>query len=536
LRENIILTGLWFGGDPPMEVFLKPFIMELRKSNQTEISIGSDKFQTIIQPLIFTVDTIAKDCLQKKIQFNGYNGCSYCDHPGINLCKDPTRCNVELGKKATQSKNQSLNQIRYPTVENTSKRTHENTITDMRQARETNETVRGFKNLSPLVGIKNFDVINGMAIDYMHNCLLGVMSLLLELWFNSNFHQQPFYIGMLIANVNKRLLNIKPPNEMSRAPRSLLDRCFWKANELRNFLLFYGIPCLFNILKTEYLDHFALFSSAVFILLQTEISPIDLRKAQEMLNTFVRQFETLYGPINMTYNVHLLTHLSDCVSHCGPLWAHSTFHFEDNNAVLTGYVNGTRDVIKQVALKYSLHKLTIDQSYLNSETMIRFNEKLSTSKRVKKFVKNETTCFLGSPKNQNFDEYEIEALRKNNLSIKNSNCYKRMVHNKTVFSTSQFCEKKQLENSYITLKDGTVGQIRYCFLVQEKFYILYVSNFEIDELNVLTQKCAQIKHCNRIEPTLAVCSVDEISNKCIVTLNNPDKLIFSSFPNKFERD
>jgi hypothetical protein len=192
LRENIILAGLWFGGDPPMEVFLKPFIMELRKSNQSEVSIGGEKFQTIIQPLIFTVDTIAKDCIQKKIQFNGYNGCSYCDHPGINVCKDPTRCNLELGKKSTQAKNkgsQSSNQIRYPTVENTNKRTHVNTITDMRQARATNETVRGFKNLSPLVGIQNFDVINGMAIDYMHNCLLGVMSLLLELWFNPNFHQ-----------------------------------------------------------------------------------------------------------------------------------------------------------------------------------------------------------------------------------------------------------------------------------------------------------------------------------------------------------
>jgi hypothetical protein len=535
LPENIIVTGIWFGGDPPMEIFLKPFIMELRKSNQTEISIGSEKFKIMIQPLIFTVDTIAKDCIQKKIQFNGYNGCSYCDHPGINLCRDPTRDMVELGKKSNQAL-KSINQIRYPTIENTNKRTHEGTIADMRQARITNETVRGFKNLSPLVGIKNFDVINGMAVDYMHNCLLGVMTLLLELWFNSNFHQQPFYIGMFIGNVNNRLLNIKPPNEMSRAPRSVLDRCYWKANDMRNFLLFYGIPCLFNILKTEYFDHFGLFSSAVFILLQTEISSNDLCKAQGMLDIFVRQFETFYGPINVTYNVHLLTHLSDCVSHCGPLWAHSTFHFEDNNAVLTGYVNGTRDVLKQVALKYSLHKLTIDQSYLKSEIMINFNSKLNTKKRVKKFVKNETTCFLGSPKNRNFNEEEIEALRKTNLLLNKANCYNRMIHNKTVFSTSQYCEKKQIENSYITLKNGAVGQIKYIFINQEYFYILYVSDYIVDESNDLTKKCTQIKCCSRIKSILTVSSVNEIRDKCIVTVNNPDKLIFSTFANKFERD
>jgi hypothetical protein len=41
------------------------------------------------------------------------------------------------------------------------------------------------------------------------------------------------------------------------------------------------------------------------------------------LHKFVGLVEELYGIENITYNVHLLTHLTTSVERWGPLWAHS---------------------------------------------------------------------------------------------------------------------------------------------------------------------------------------------------------------------
>ncbi len=61
----------------------------------------------------------------------------------------------------------------------------------------------------------------------------------------------------------------------------------------------------------------------------------------------------------MTYNVHLLSHLVNCVEQCRPLWAYSPFHFEGNNATLCNFINGTTDALQQVTEKY-IFKKSID--------------------------------------------------------------------------------------------------------------------------------------------------------------------------------
>jgi len=288
---------------------MKPFVTENRKTSEFELLIHEESVNIKIQPLVCSLDTIAKDSIQKKIQFNGYFGCSYCLHPGVNVAKDPVRSQVDLGKrsikknpKITISKPTSYNQMRYPVLNNIPKRTHEESIQYMLEAQMSRETVKGFKALSPLAVIPKFNVIDGVSIDYMHNCLLGVSRLLLDLWFNSNFSNQPFYTGHQLKKIDERLLKIKPTQEMSRNPRRLEERQHWKANELRNWVLFYGVFSLNRILEVRYLNHFALFSSSIYILLKSEITTTDLSLPKKMLDTFSNQFENLYGPINLTYD------------------------------------------------------------------------------------------------------------------------------------------------------------------------------------------------------------------------------------------
>ena len=123
--------------------------------------------------------------------------------------------------------------------------------------------------------IQRFDIIKGVAVDYMHCVLLGVTKTIMTLWFDKSHAAEFWNVSKRIEEVNRRLLNITPPNCISRASRSISkDYAQWKASKFWSFLFFYGIPCLWNILPDEYFQHFFLLALAIWYLLnQRSISP-----------------------------------------------------------------------------------------------------------------------------------------------------------------------------------------------------------------------------------------------------------------------
>jgi hypothetical protein len=92
--------------------------------------------------------------------------------------------------------------------------------------------VFGVKGFSILGQLKTFDPVWGCPVDYMHGITLGVMKLLMSLWFESSHHKEPWYLGRAVGIVDQRLRNIHPPSEISRTPRSITERHFYKGNFL----------------------------------------------------------------------------------------------------------------------------------------------------------------------------------------------------------------------------------------------------------------------------------------------------------------
>ena len=75
-------------------------------------------------------------------------------------------------------------------------------------------------------------------MDYMHCVLEGAMKLLLELWFGGGHNEDSFSIASRVSEVDKRLAEIKPPNNISRCPRSIENHSkYWKASEFRSFII-----------------------------------------------------------------------------------------------------------------------------------------------------------------------------------------------------------------------------------------------------------------------------------------------------------
>ena len=89
--------------------------------------------------------------------------------------------------------------------------------------------VDGVKGPSYLETIPKFDLVCGMSFDYMHCVLLGIVRLLLKLWFTTSFHKDPWYLGKVVKQIDDVYCNIRPPDEISRTPRSMESTLkYWK--------------------------------------------------------------------------------------------------------------------------------------------------------------------------------------------------------------------------------------------------------------------------------------------------------------------
>ena len=291
-----------------------------------------------------TADSPAKCLLQNFVQYNGFSGCPYCLETGVTVktsAKDHTRAYPYNRENAGKGYNME--------------RTHADTLQHAYMAHESKiegnyAPVCGVKGYSWFMFVPGFDIIKGVAIDYMHCTLLGVMKMLLSLWFENTYATEPWSICKKIDSVDKCLLHILPPNYISRVPRSIAkDLSHWKAFEFRSFLFFYSIPCLWSVLPEEYFQHFILLVEAIWLLDQKSISPNSLEKAGQLLRHFCLIVEALYGPRYETSNVHCLLHLPDCVKNIGPLWCCSCFWFEDYNGDLRKLFHGSKKVELQIA-------------------------------------------------------------------------------------------------------------------------------------------------------------------------------------------
>lgn len=430
------------------------------------------------------------------------------------------------------------NNIRYTNInENILKRTHQNAIEDMQIAHTIGKFHNGFHTFSPLIALPEFDIINGTAIDYMHCALLGVVRQTLDLWFDSTNHGKNFYIGnRKMKVIDNRLLKIKPTHHITRTPKSLTERSTWKANELRSWLLYYAISCLYNILPLTYLQHYGLLSNSIYILLQKSISAHQFEKASNNLRKFADEFQTLYGEINMTYNVHLLTHIPECVQQCGPLWAYSNFHFEGNNGRLKYFVKGSTDVIKQVVSKYTLSKLLDDDSINNWPIANAFNKQMISRNSNKISYNSEQV--LGFAKTYVLSEKEKQVLIEHGFHDYQStiDSYHRVAYENDIYCTKSYCENIKMDDSAVILKNGSFRIIKYVFQESKIIYIM-IELCEQDSIPTpMTEFCSHIKETKyNSESNLIVKKLNEIMEKCI-SINSGQNKIFVRFPNTIEKD
>ena len=161
--------------------------------------------------------------------------------------------------------------------------------------------------------------MDGIPVDDMHCAYEGIVKRLMNLWFESSNHAEPYYLGRNTTVIDKILMQQHPPHEFSRCPRSISKHLkFWKASEFKNWLLFYSLPLLLDYLPSLYIHHYALLVCAMHILLQESIDSSLLDAAEIMLKDFKVLLPELYRESNCTANAHMLLHLPKYTRLWGP--------------------------------------------------------------------------------------------------------------------------------------------------------------------------------------------------------------------------
>lgn len=487
--KNVIVVAL-HDGKPNMRDFFHPFLKELKQINEAGgISMEKKGELYTFLPLITscTADLPAKAEVQGMIGHGGYFGCGYCLHTG------------DLIKKNKNSKAV----IRF-VAKDYSIRTHKDTLSTYIKLRST--PINGVKSISCMIAACDFDLINGFSIDYMHCALLGTMRHLMDLWLNTENHAEAFYISnkrqVVLSN---RILSIKPNAEIARKPRSVFERKNFKANEFRTLLLYYLRYSLVDLLPIRYIEHFQLFSSAIYALLKETISTEDIFIAEAKLNQFSDQFEKLYGVEHVRINLHLLRHMGSSVRYLGPLWAQSSFTFEMNNGIIVKANNATKNFLHNLSWKYVLKNSLQNETEKKNNQTIEVGGKINIQITLDEFPQ---ISELGI----NFTDNIIQAYTF--VSFCNTRFTSLM---SKVTSTADF---------FVKLCNDKIGSVKY-FVVKNNNAYAFVNIYYVEK---------SYDHLLEIQPTglNQFFNINEISEKMLYMKIGKYE-IATTFPNKYEQ-
>ena len=451
-RDNIITCGLWVGQTKPnMDILLPPILQNIDYLNALGMPFQTPEGTDVVVrvALLFGVfDLIAKAQVLNMKQFNGSYGCATCLHPGVRVFH------------GTQV---------YPPGE-FPLRTEEGIHRAFEEGQQSGEIIEGIKGISPLK--PHLNLVDDVPNDYMHCVLEGVVRWLLKAWTEPKHHKKPFSIRKFLDVLDQSLLKQRPPHELSRSPRSIkFHLSYWKASELRTWLLFYSLPLLLHVLPPLYFHHFSLLVCSMHLLLQTRLSVVQTRAAEEMLQDFCSFLPELYGLSGCTMNAHCLIHLPYFVRKWGPLWTHSAFPFESMNGALTNMVHSTRKIAEQLSfsldVKLSLQEIYVHLEEKDTDKLLDYL-KYTSNNQSKKIVKLKHGYALSTVAEYDLAPVEYDGARKlSNLASTRIKIFHKLLYNGIILHSTIADEGTKRNSSYCCYRDVNTNE--ECFGEIQKF-------------------------------------------------------------------
>lgn len=469
-KQNVLVHTLYISKvKPEFNQLFSPLAQEIDTLQKDTLSFLYDNTQYKCIPVVMlgAFDLPARAMASGQKLYSGDKACVFCMHSGVQI-KD------HLGQ----------NYIRYVNVDpNPMKRTHEGVISTIDKL-NSNSTANayGIVNIPPMLLFPKFDLGNGYIVDYMHNAVLNVCKLLIDFWMGSHrLSKKSKHFAPLLPTsrnlLNKRLTSLKPCSYISRKPRSLEERSYFKASEYRCLLLFYLRYALRGLLDHNRVKHFELLSAGIYILLKSEISEHEIREAGIMLKQFTVDFEKLYGKEAVTMNVHLLNHCADSVIQCGPLWSYSMFSFEKNIGILKKSVMNQTDSLDTISFHYCM--VQKDLHIKDNETKLTNKSKL----KEQQISSNEKETLIERLGNANFEYSHTCMVNNHKYKSTMSPATKSIDH----FLKIKNCGAIACAKFYVKANDNIYVLVQLYNIREKSYHLSRIESSDQFELYAVTQ-------------------------------------------------
>ena len=178
----------------------------------------------------------------------------------------------------------------------------------------------------------------------MHSVCHGVVKDLFKLWFDLPGKQS---LLLKKEEIDRRLLQIKPPSFVQTAPRSINEYKNWRAKEFLNFILFYSLYVFKDIMKIEYYENLKCLVISLEVLFSKLIKKSDLILEEKLLFKFLTELGILNSENIFTSSFHELVHVVDLTRRFGPLNITSCFQYEELNRKVLQFVKGKNKIAEE---------------------------------------------------------------------------------------------------------------------------------------------------------------------------------------------
>lgn len=343
--ENVFLVGVIPGPHEPklnINSYLQPLVAELNVLWKGGISVEShscienEKFHAALLCVGCDVPAARKVC-----GFTGHGsnkGCSKCkkffpgsvgtkiDFSGFEPCHP--RSNIEHRQEAQEILNQ----------------TSAGDCSNLEQHYGTRYT--------ELMLLPYFDCVRFHVIDPMHNLFTGTAKHVMKnVWLDV---EKPVLDKKDLEKVQDKMDKLKVPASVGRMPKKIENSYGgFTADQWKSFTVLFSIYALWDILPRNDLELWRDFVMACSYLCCPVITEMKALLAHSYLLKFCKNFEQLYGKHRVTPNMHLHSHLVDCVLDYGPVYSFWLFSFERYNGILGEFGTNQRAVEIQLMRKFT---------------------------------------------------------------------------------------------------------------------------------------------------------------------------------------
>ena len=152
-------------------------------------------------------------------------------------------------------------------------------------------------------------------------------------------------IGEKKIKIQERIDNAIVPIDIGAIPNKVVsgfDQL--TADQVNNFIVVFSLHCLKGLIPSKDVECWRLFAISCYYLCNRVISKTHVTIADTYLLRFCKRFEELYGSENVTPNMHLHCHITECINDFGPIYSFWLFSFERYNGIL-GSIQTTNTIL-----------------------------------------------------------------------------------------------------------------------------------------------------------------------------------------------